>query len=426
MLELLQNIFSEVSLSEIDNLKEFEESKFYSNFVKSFPNLPEIFCLGVERDKDEFIRTIRHIFRSIKIYLEILEKTYSYSGFSDETLSKIFHKIQNIQGYNQLLIPLILIYHDIGKFIRKRDHPHQSYILISERDLLAPFKLSENDKLLVEKVIEYHILFATIYTGESTYYGTYSLIKDISLVRLLSDQTYLKLFVNLLEIFTYIDILGYSYSQIFDHYVVFYKRINQNLKDIFSLLPDTEKSIKKSFQYSIDWIEWRIAGALRIFQFIGTEPYLTEQFYYNIIKASLDDLPFEDFNFKRIGWDNLIETELRQSSKIQIKYGLAFLMILTFGSFHRATIKEDVKISHKLLLFWLLLCREVQNRSYENKNAIWNVYILGITNWFALSRKDFSKIDEHLISMIIKSGNSSYDKKLKEYTLNLDLSSILF
>ena len=118
------------------------------------------------------------------------------------------------------------------------------------------------------------------------------------------------------------------------------------------------------------------------------------------------------------------ESILNQSCKIQIKYGLAFLMILAFGSFHRATVKQDVEISHKLVLFWMLLCREMKKRSIKNEDALWNVYILGIHNWFTLSRNNFMKIDEKLISNVIKEAESFYDKEFREFTLNLDLSAV--
>ncbi|NHJ21577.1 MAG: hypothetical protein EAX91_11585 [Candidatus Lokiarchaeota archaeon] len=424
ILKQLQTIFSVVSLSDIDSSEEVEQTQLYTDFLRLFPNLSEVFELGIIRDKQEFTRTTKHIFRSIKIFLNLLNNSFSYEGFSKQTISKISDKIKIIQEYNNLIIPLILTYHDIGKFVRKRDHPNQSFILISERALFSPFELIENDKILIQKVIQYHILFATIYTGESTYYGTYSLINDSTFVHLLSNRKYLEFFVDLLEVFTFIDILGYSYSQIFDHYLIYYERINQKLKDIFRILPDRERAIQKAFLYSQEWIDWRIAGGLRIFQFVGTEPYLSEEFYYNVIKRSLESIPLEDFSFARIEWENMKESILNQSCKIQIKYGLAFLMILAFGSFHRATVKQDVEISHKLVLFWMLLCRETKKRSIKNENALWNVYILGIHNWFTLSGNNFIKIDEKLISNVIKEAESFYDEKLREYTLNLNLSVI--
>jgi len=420
----LQQIFTDISLSSIESSNEIEKTQIYTDFLKSFPNLSEIFELGIIRDKQEFTRTVKHIFRSIKIFLNILSDSFTIEGFSSQTLSKILKKLEKIQQYNTLIFPLILSYHDIGKFIRKRDHPHQSFILISSRNLLSPFNLLENDRILIEKVIQYHVLFATIYTGESTYYGSYSLIRDPILAQLLSDHKYLSLFIDLLEIFTYIDILGYSYSRIFDHYPVYYEKINQNLKDIFRLLPNEEKAIQKALLYSQEWIDWRIAGALRIFQFVGTKSYLTENFYFNVIKSSSESIPYDQFNFTRMEWEQLKESLLKQSCKIQIKYGLAFLMILAFGSFHRSSFNEDVKISHKLILFWMLLCQETKNRSFKDEKGLWNVYVLGIHNWFTLPRKNLLKIDEKLISNVIQEAESFFDEELREYTLNLDLSII--
>ncbi|MHA2288956.1 MAG: hypothetical protein ACXABG_09220 [Promethearchaeota archaeon] len=420
----LQSIFANVSLSDIDSSKEIEETQAYSNFLKTFPNISEVFKMGINRDREEFLRTIKHIFRSIKIYLNLLSNSFIYEGFSNQTISLLSKKISNLQEYNALIIPIILIYHDIGKFIRKRDHPHQSFVLITKKNLLSPFTLTKNDTKLIQKVIQYHILFATIYTGESTFYGSYSIINDLSLVQLLSDNKYINLFVDLLEIFTFIDILGYSYSQIFDHYAIYYEEINHKLKDILKLLPIKEKAIQKALQYSKEWIEWRIAGGLRNFQFIGTQSYLTEEFYYDLIKTSLNSIPFEKFNFTPMKWEDLEEIVLKQSCKIQIKYGLAFLMILAFGSFHRASLKENAKVSHKLLLFWMMLCRETNNRSKKDPDGLWNVYVLGILDWFALSRMDLTKLDENLILKVIQKANSSYNEELREYTLNLDLSII--
>ena len=420
----LQSIFAHISLSDIDSSKEIENSQFYAEFLESFPNLSEVFKMGINKDKQEFSRTIKHIFRSIKIFLNLLNNSFTYETFSYQTISVISKKINDIQDYNTLIFPLILIYHDIGKFVRKRDHPQQSFVLISAKNLLAPFSLTNNDMILIQKVIQYHILFATIYTGESTFYGSFSIINDSSSVQLLSDNKYINLFVDLLEIFTFIDILGYSYSQIFDHYANYYEEINRKLKDILSLLPKKEEALQKAFQYSQEWLDWRIAGALRIFQFIGTKPYLTEEFYYNIVKASFDSISYEEFDMLEMTWEDLKLKALELSHKIQIKYGLAFLMILAFGSFHRASVKEDAKISHKLLLFWMLLCKEVSDRSIKDEHALWNVYILGIHNWFTLSRENFEKIDDNLISTVVQDAKCFYNEELKEYTLNIDLSSI--
>ena len=421
MITLLQNIFNKFSLEDIDSLKEIINSQIYQEFIQLYPNLESILSFGYEKDIVEFNRTMKHIFRTIKVYLLLNKQKLQYPGFSHQSMERISVKIKKINDFNSDLIPLILVYHDIGKFIRKRDHPLQSFKLISEKGLLNPFKLDKDLQLLIKKVIQYHVLFATIYTGESTYYGTYSLIQDKDLVNLISNSKFLNIFVDSLELFTYIDILGYSYSQIFDHYLNYYEKINNNLKEIFSRIYDPDSALITALKLSQSWIKWRIAGALRIFQFVSTEPYLTENFYYAKLKSSLLTFPIE---LDGLNWDNLINEMLSESCKVQIKYGLAFLMILAFGSFHRASINENSKISSNLIYFWLILTDEITKRSKKDFKGIWNVYILGIKNWFSILPTGFKIINPSFIQDIIKNSKSSFDETLNEYTLNLDLSKL--
>ncbi|MHA1671436.1 MAG: hypothetical protein ACTSV5_12785 [Promethearchaeota archaeon] len=423
MIKDLQNIFNKITLTDIDTLKDFINTQLFHEFVSLYPNLKEILAFGREKNPQEFNRTVKHIFRTIKVFLLIQSGNFNYPGFSTNSINQILTKIKKISDFNIDLIPIILVYHDIGKFIRKRDHPQQSFILISENGLLNSFKLDEKLRILIEKVIQYHVLFATIYTGESTYYGTYSLIHDADLVNLFSEPRFLDLFIDTLEVFTYIDVLGYSYSQIFDHYIKYYEEINLKLKEILLLLPDKESALKRAIYYSYSWIEWRIAGALRIFQFISTQPYLTQEFYFDKLKSSMNSTPKNDYNGIS-NWEDLVRLDLEQSFRIQIKYGLAFLMILAFGSFHRASMNQKVEISPNLLSFWIILTEEIIKRSQEDTKAPWNVYILGIKNWSSIPTKIFKKINVSFIRNIINDAKSEYDKNINEYNLNLDLSQI--
>ena len=422
MIKDLQNIFNKITLKDIDSLNDIVDSKIFLDFNSYYPNLKEVLAFGNERDPQEFNRTVKHIFRVIKVFLLIQNGNFSYPGFSNNSINQIIAKIKSISDFNIDLMPIILVYHDIGKFIRKRDHPQQSFSLISEKGLLNPYKLNKKIQILIEKVIQYHVLFATIYTGESTYYGTYSLIHDNDLVDLMSESIYLDLFIDCLEVFTYIDILGYSYSQIFDHYIKYYDEINLKLKQILSLLPNIDSALDKALFYSCSWIEWRIAGALRIFQFISTQPYLTQEFYFEKLKSSMYSIPNDVQTV--VNWENLVRNDLRESCRIQIKYGLAFLMILAFGSFQRATFNQNVEISHNLISFWIILTKEILKRSQEDTKAPWNVYILGIKNWFSIPSKALIKINIPFIRNLISNAKSEYNKIINEYFLNLDLSQI--
>ena len=55
---------------------------------------------------------------------------------------------------NQNFIPIILMYHDIGRYIDNKKHPFQSYKLVSSMALLEPFKLSDTEELIIEKIIQ--------------------------------------------------------------------------------------------------------------------------------------------------------------------------------------------------------------------------------------------------------------------------------
>jgi hypothetical protein len=99
-------------------------------------------------------------------------------------------------------------------------------------------------------------------------------------------------------------------------------------------------------------------------------------------------------------------------------------MILAFGSFHRATLEKDAEISPNLLSFWIKLTKEIRKRSDDNPKSQWNVYVLGIVNWFSITANNFKAIDSSFIQDIIKNSKSTFDKSTSEYTLNLDLSRL--
>ena len=422
MIEKLQNIFSNLELSWIDSYSEIDKSNDYFRLLSIFPNLEKIFHDGNDREREEFQRTIRHIFRLFKIFFLIKNGEFFHETLSQESLNVIREKLLNQDSQNELIIPIILMYHDIGRLVNKKDHPNYSYKLISRDNLLELFGLSSIEKLLINKVIQYHLLFATIYTGESTFYGVYSLLNDTEINELLINTNNINRFIDLLEIFTYIDILGYSYARIYDHYIGYYDEINIKLKGILSLWPDREKSLKKALTYSQEWIEWRIAGALRIFQYINTQPYLTKNFYFERVKESIN----EDIEIitKTINWDDLKENYLINTMKIQMKYGLAMLMLLAFDKFFRGPIREDEKISNNLILFWVLLAKEVEKRSNRNDEHLWNVHFTGLPNWWKWDRKFKKELNCHTLTKILEDASQDFNKKTEEFNLYLNFDSV--
>lgn len=424
MINSLANIFDKLELSVIDSsAKNLKDNKEYQELLSIFPNLQKIFQQGQIEDDFEFRRTIQHIFRVFKVYFLILNNTHFHKTLSQDSLGKISEKIASVNKFNEKIIPLILLYHDIGRFFNKKNHPHESYLMISDQNLLDSYGLSEIEKLLVSKVIQYHLLFATIYTGESTFFGIYSVLNDEEFNKLNSYEGFNNSFIDLLEIFTWIDILGYSYARLYDHYSKYYDEINFKLKNILSLLPDKKKPLEKAFDYSQEWIDWRIAGGLRIFQFVDTQPYLTTEFYYDKLKESLKECHLDLIN--GMDWEMIKKQFLIHSCKIQVKYALGFLMLLAFGDFSRSRITEDKKISSNLMLFWILLSKEIAIRSKENDNSyLWNIYLLGLPNWFKWNKTRKNKLEFSKIEYIIANSTQKFDKERKEFNLYLNFNEI--
>ena len=424
MINSLANIFNNLELSWIDSAaKNLKDSKEYQELLLIFPNLEQIFNQGQIEDDFEFRRTIQHIFRAFKVYFLIKNNIHFHETLSPETLQKVSEKIESINKINELVIPLILMYHDIGRFFNKKNHPHESYVMIVEKSLLDSYGLSEIEKLLISKVIQYHLLFATIYTGESTFFGIYSLVNDEEFSKLNSYEGLYNRFIDLLEIFTWIDILGYSYARLYDHYSKYYDEINFKLKHVLGLLPDKKRALEKTLDYSQEWIEWRIAGGLRIFQFVDTQPYLTTEFYYDKLKESLKESNLDLID--GMDWEMIKKQFLIHSCKIQVKYALGLLMLLAFGDFSRSRITEDKKISSNLMLFWILLSKEIAIRSKEsNDNYLWNIYLLGLPNWFKLNKTKKNKLEFSKIEYIIANSTQEFDKERKEFNLFLNFNEI--
>ncbi|MFW9820832.1 MAG: hypothetical protein ACFFE5_14585 [Candidatus Thorarchaeota archaeon] len=422
MLNSLNQLFKNIELSWIDSKTNIDNSDEFFRLKSIFPNLKGVLQNAQENNREELQRTIKHIFRSYKVFFLIINGEFFHETLSHDSLSRIKEKVLNQHLKNEKLIPLILMYHDIGRYIDNKNHPYQSYNLISSLDLLKPFELSDIEVLLIKKIIHYHLLIATIYTGESTYYGIFSLFKDPEFIELLSYKNLINDFIDFLEVFTYIDILGYYYTKIFDHYIKYYKEISSKLKIIFSYFPNKDIALKKAKEYSQDWLEWRLAGALRIFQFVETKPHLTKEFYYNKLKESIkkSETPlFSDYD-----WDTLKNEYLDYSYKIQMRYSLALLMILAFGNFQRMGLKINTGVSHKLILFWTLLSKEVKSRSINHPKALWKVFLEGMPHWSQIDNTFIEKITEDKIELIIQNANHEFDGDNDEFILYLDLTQV--
>jgi hypothetical protein len=427
MLRNLKKLIDTITFSDIDNTSNFEGSDYYHDFLKIFPDLRDIFKFGINQDLDEFNRTFSHILRILKLYFILQknnvkeEKNPSFERLTDDSISLISEKINKQADFNELIIPLILVFHDIGRFYDKKTHPNESSRLVKENNLLDTFSLIDSEKLLIIKAIEHHLMIATIFTGESTFYSSYTLLNDKEFLSLANIKTRLNRFLDILEIFTYLDIMGYSYSRIYNHYIKYYQKINKILKKILYERKNQHDSLKLALDYSEKYIEWRVAGALRIFQFIETEPHLTKQFYYKKLKDSIKNSNLSIF--KNSNWKQMRRIIL-SSSKIQIKYGLGVLMLFAFGKFFRKELDKSSKVSDRLLLFWTLLSKKINEISEHNSPYLWNVFFIETPNWAEYNRNRMLIIEEKDLDLLVNNSTYQLDGEKKEYSMYLNVAQI--
>ena len=123
-------------------------------------------------------------------------------------------------------------------------------------------------------------------------------------------------------------------------------------------------------------------------------------------------------------WEIIKKNYLTPSSQIQIKYGLGVLMTLAFGNLFRSRMKKDSKISNKLAIFWILLCKEIAMRSEGNKYSLWNVYFINLPNLLKIGKEFANKIDIKTIEIIITNSTQEFDEMRKEYSLLLDFKGV--
>jgi len=420
MLAAIELFFNEISFQWIDYSTNVSETKVFHNFIEFFPNLRPIFEKG-NTDHAEFERTIKHILRVIKVYFLFSQGIYFHKNLSQVSHNKIHEKLRKFSGIETLLILLILVYHDIGRLFDKKEHPMKSYELIKSYNLLD-YNIDSIDKLIILEVIHYHLLFATIYTGESSFYGVYSLLNNVEFNEIIKNEEFRNKFVDLLEIFTFIDILGYPYAQVYDHYLKYFDKINLILKVILEGWERKNIALDLAYDYSINWINWRLAGALRIFQFVETEPELTVELYFQKLEESITKSNHSLLN--QLDLKLVARKFLKPTCKAQLKYALGFLMILAFGKFSRSKLNVKGEISDRLILFWTFLSQEMQKRVLNTDIYLWNVYIVGIKNWFGLNQNQLSSLTEEYIQNVINNASLELLNDKKEYNLVLDFKAL--
>ncbi|MEJ2296682.1 MAG: hypothetical protein P8Y23_18190 [Candidatus Lokiarchaeota archaeon] len=216
-------------------------------------------------------------------------------------------------------------------------------------------------------------------------------------------------------IFTVIDILGYDYSKIYNHYLPYYLKIKGNLENGFNHIRSIKKIEEKetalfSFFQKLDKenLKWRIACSLRIFQFVTTKANLTEGFYFRKIDQGLESVGSK--------WQLFKDKLGKSHSQIQFKYALPLMMILASGSFSRIPIDNDFIVDSNIYRFWEVCTFKVEKNTKSPNLNLWNFIFQFPRNWF----RDpifLTKLKEEKLFSLIKMAKPSLDPSLSAYQI---------
>ena len=201
----------------------------------------------------------------------------------------------------------------------------------------------------------------------------------------------------------------------------YYEIINKNLKTLLKSWPNKEKILGEALSLSQEMLDWRLAGALRIFQYVETKPYLTEEFHYNKIKESFNNISEEIKG--QSDWEATKKGFFTTICRVQVKYALGMLMLWAHGTLNRMAVRKNHEISPNLLSFWILLSREMESRSKDNE-ILWNVYFSDLPTWGMMTREFVEMLDDSGIKTILKKANQEFDKEKNEMNLFISFKSI--
>ncbi len=346
-----------------------------------FPEWKSLIAKGLDTDEKETLRTIRHIFRSLKVYHAILDGSFE-TNVSRNVLAGFREDLHGLKRIHPVLFPLLLIFHDIGRPFNREWHTFESAKILRERELICKMTtpLDGATRRVLLGVIEHHLLMGTIFTGESSYVGASELLisPDVAAIWESADET--DLFFRLMKAFTVVDIWGYDYSTIYDHYFTHYETIRYHLTRAFLAvreLPLVERAphlLSQLRDLDQNNLPWRVACCLRIFQFVGTRPELTEEFYFNKLKKALEAQGRSWLEFQqRLGSVHAF---------IQFKYALPLMMILAAGEFFRKPIGPEEDLKPEIFQFWEIVCQIARDHTDEGPTGLWNFVFKFPWGWF--------------------------------------------
>ena len=429
MREFLQFLEKKVHLSSIDKPEgSILESAAYQKLVRVLPRLRRVLVAGLEANPEELQYTIQHSLRALTVYSQFRANVFErFEGFnlSQESIKIIQKLLNECNDHKTLYLPLVLALHDIGRPFNRTNHSIESARLVETFSLLNELNLTGKERLLISKVIEYHLLVGSLYSGESTFYYLTSLCQDQRFVLLLEDVHLIKLFSVLSTIFTVFDIWGYPYGRIFDHYLHYYTQLKDQIVDILSIWPNRDLLVRQARMACQTRLEWRLASAVRIFQYYKTSPELTYNFYVQKVKEATATYLQQELDDTI--WRCFKHNQLSELYKIQLKYGLGLLQRLASGRDY-LQIRKGVaprRISHDLIHFWVLLNRKILelNQTSPFPYAIWNVSFVGLPSRYSDTMSHLLKLDLVDFEKLLTHAAPTFDSIRQENMLQVDFST---
>ena len=365
---------------------EIDCTREYQHLLSLFPPLSELFKQGKQEDPAEFGRTVDHTFHTIAVLNQISQQCFTESGLNQDELQPVYTLTNSMTSNSPLIMPLILWLHDIGKLRDKRHHTEKSAELVSSMELMKGWGMDQALVLLITKVIQYHLLVGTLYSGEISYLSFRIMIEDHEFIPILQDSRLRELFIDALILFTMIDIWGYPYNSqaISAAMIRNYLSIAQELRYVLGRGEDKKETNGRLISIAQQSTDWRLACYLRAFSHLGTKPYLTPEFYQEKLIQGAG--VFLGKSLSRNAWLVFKNDRLDKFYQIQFKYALGLLCLLSFESlenFRQGCIPET-QVNPNLFKLLVLLndILKTQERVYGLPgDCLWEGYFTGTPIW---------------------------------------------
>ena len=407
------------------NRDHVDETSEFDTLVGLFPPLEDIFRRWIGEDPLEFQRTLIHTFQTQAAYNRICSGDFPESRLDRDAIRDVKNLAVSISSFSPLVIPTILWLHDIGRFEDKRRHNEKSAEMISEFDLLGNRGLSEEEAILIKKVVQYHLLIGTLYTGESSYMSFEPLLRDKEFQTILGNKSSMRLYIDSLTLFTMIDVWGYHINDISPTMISNYLEIKEEMKEIFAESSDHTRIMKGLKEKSRKHLDWRLMGYMMAFSKIGKKPHLTVDFYARMINDGFKN--YAEREGLSSDWNSFKDKYLDRIDQVQFKYGLAVLIPLTYGGTGKTMhLTEHTRVNPNLLHLLVninsRISREQEVNSQCIPDALWNVVFKGYPLWN--QKTDFhERLNEPgQIEEIVGRGKVSVDRKEGVNVLSIDYS----